>query len=167
MKSPRVYRSIDTFFLLFVVLVLFCAVPQDPSAPKNTKITPVIKNMYNVTEEKVGSDSLGNAVSIGAALYLPENIDSVYLEIESDGETVFDTMFRDIDNSAKKDTLWKKFLFYTEGTKSAIFTPYSDLDLDPVTATIVIHPKTGLPENHPPQLSFTGNIILIPGDNTK
>lgn len=164
MKFPKVYHSIDTLFLLFIALILFCAVPQDPSAPKNTKITPVVKNMYNITEEKVGSDSLGNTLSIGAALHLSKNIDSVFLEIKSDDETVFDTMFRDIEHSESTDTIWKQYLFLTAGTKTATFTPYSSLDLSPVTATIVILPNPELPENHPPVLTITGDTIIRPGE---
>ena len=110
MKSIRALQFFNTLFLTSL-FILFCSKPQNPSAPQNTKITPLVKNMYNIIEEKVGSDSLGNTISVGAVLNLPENVDSVFLEISADGETIFETMIVDIDRSESTDTIWIKYLF--------------------------------------------------------
>ena len=150
---------LDVLLLLLVSLVVFCAVPLDPSDPENTTITPLVKNRYNAIEEKVGTDSLGNTVYIGAALHLPENIDSVLLEIEVDGETVFDTMYREFDLSVETDTIWKEFFFETEGNKKATFTPWSSVKLSPVIASVIIAPNPKYNENHPPVLRVTGSTI--------
>ncbi|MBN1576096.1 MAG: DUF5011 domain-containing protein [Chitinispirillaceae bacterium] len=105
-------------------------------------------------------DTVGNTIEVGAAIFLPENIDSIALQITTEGVVVFDTIFRDF-HFGSRDTAWKKIVFYTAGNKIVMITPYSSLNISSASATIEIIGKE-LPENHKPAIYITGNKPIQP-----
>ncbi len=150
-------------FMLFVsaLLSFMCVLPEDPNSPSNTSVSIIMRASRWNEETAVLKDTAGNIIEIGAALFLPENIDSVAMEVREEDSLVFDTVFTSFTTDIR-DTAWSKLVFYTAGERTVTITPYSSIDLPPVTATILITGRK-FPDNNAPVITVSGDRIVVPG----
>ncbi|HEX2960004.1 MAG TPA: hypothetical protein VHO70_24425, partial [Chitinispirillaceae bacterium] len=152
-----------------VVLFLFtnisnCTLPQDPGAPSNTRITPFVRTMDGGISIENATDSAGKMLSIGAALYLPQNFTTIYLSVKMGGQSFLDTSFSTFNINEPDDTIQVPVRFFTPGIYVATFTPVSNPVRDPVSVKITVLPKNDTSSNRRPSMSITGNTILRPGE---
>ncbi|MBN1575647.1 MAG: InlB B-repeat-containing protein [Chitinispirillaceae bacterium] len=147
--------------LLSLLFIFHCELPQDPTDPSNTSVSVILvgsewdrQNNHSIT------DTMGNAIRIGAVINLPENIDSIGITISADGVSIIDTIFKDF-TSDTRDTVWKKICFVSSGTKAVTITPYSSLNISPIVAVIIIVERVG-PPNKKPSIAIPENIIIQP-----
>lgn len=152
----------DLFFFLLVVssLMLFrCALP-DPTDPSKTKMTVVFKNTDYVVFGNTIVDTVGKPIKIGAALYLPENFDSISLVIKEHDTVTVDTMFRIFNTEYFNDTVWYTKVFSSEGNKTVTLTPFSTPSLQPLVTNIPIVARPIVSVVH---ITFLNNHISATG----
>ncbi|MBN1309281.1 MAG: DUF5011 domain-containing protein [Chitinispirillaceae bacterium] len=158
--SCRKWLLLYNLFFVLLAILLRCVLPDNPNDSSNTSVSIVLRSSRWNENSNFLEDTAGNVIHIGAAMFLSQNIDSIAFQIQEEGEPVFDTVFRDFQ-SLNRDTVWKQMVFYSEGNKIVTVTPYSSLDLSPVTAMISIIGKD-FPVNHAPVISITGNTVITP-----
>ncbi|MBN1576183.1 MAG: immunoglobulin domain-containing protein [Chitinispirillaceae bacterium] len=161
MLKNKLVTAVLIAVLLSMLNNFHCALPQDPNDPSNTSVTATLRTSDWTQNTTTVSDTVGNAILVGAVINLPANIDSLGMKITDNGTTVFDTMFREFD-SGSRDTIWKKIYFMTPGAKTVTITPYSSLDLSPVVAIITIVEEVG-PKNQKPSITVPETSIFRPG----
>lgn len=131
-----------TIALLFVgTLQLFRCVLPNPADPSKTAITAVFKNAESAIFATSVIDTVGRPLSIGAALYLPENFDSISLIVKENDVVTFDTMFREFNDDYFRDTVWCTRTFTSEGNKNVTLTPFSNPTLQQLSTNIPIFAK--------------------------
>ena len=113
---------------MLFAFILLCTLPEDPNDPSNTSVSILLQASKWKTADSFIEDTAGNVIRIGAALFLPGNIDSIGLTITAEGKTLTDTMLRDLP-PVTRDTIWKEIVFYNAGNKIVTLTPYSSLNL--------------------------------------
>jgi subtilase family serine protease len=150
-------------FILFISVLssCLCTLPEDPNSPSNTSVSIIMRSSRWNVESAILKDTAGNIIEIGAALFLPENIDSISLEVRKEDTLVFDTVFTSF-TSDPRDTAWSKLVFYTAGERTVTITPFSSIDLPTVTATIKITGRK-FPDNNAPVVTVSGDRIVVPG----
>lgn len=149
------------FFALFILLN--CETPQNPGNPSNTTISILLRSSKWKEHNSSIEDSIGNVIKIGAVLYLPENIDSIRITFSDSDGIFFDTVVTSF-NSTMHDTVWKEIQFQTPGNKSVIVTPFTPLNLTPVSATISVI-GTAISNNTMPGINISGTPILLPAQS--
>jgi uncharacterized protein (TIGR02145 family)/uncharacterized repeat protein (TIGR02543 family) len=120
------------------LLYLFCQLPLDPTDPKRTNASIVFKNSDSSLSEALAIDSVRKQMSLGAALYLPGNFDSLNFRLTENNVITFDTTTYEFRDGYFYDTVWVRHSFLTPGTKILTLTPYSNPALSPVSAKITI-----------------------------
>jgi uncharacterized protein (TIGR02145 family)/uncharacterized repeat protein (TIGR02543 family) len=70
-------------------------------------------------------DSVGKQIEIGAALYLPDNFDSLSFIIHDGDNAIIDTVVRSFKDGYFYDTIWIKQTFWTPGIRNLTITPYT------------------------------------------
>jgi uncharacterized protein (TIGR02145 family)/uncharacterized repeat protein (TIGR02543 family) len=133
----------------FAMLHLRC-VSDPPNAPQKTKISVVYKSSNAKIFEGSLVDSVGKQMEIGAAIYLPDNFDSLSFKILEGSNITIDTMFRTFNDGYFYDTIWLKRTFWSPGIKNLTITPYVSPVRPAIVASITI---LGIPQNTPPQWS--------------
>jgi hypothetical protein len=155
-------------FTLSMIIVatgtLLCISLPDPTDPSNTKITPFILSIDTVVYKEDLWDTAGKPFTVGAALYLPQNFNSVRLVINDGNKTVCDTTFIDFADKMFYDTLWKAITISEPGTYLAIFTPDARPALQPESIQIVMLASPVTKQNHPPTIDISGNTSLKSGE---
>jgi hypothetical protein len=144
------HSSSRKFLVLVVmslsILILSCAVNDstNPYSPSNTTIGLSIESpkLQSLTGESF-SDTIGDAISIGAIAYLSDNIDSTritVLSLPADTDTSF--LLRFYNSPLSYDTAWARYIPGDTGTKSIKVTAYirngiifSD------SAILIVYPK--------------------------
>ena len=140
--------------------IIRCATPLEP-ASSATKADIILESSALERDDDFIEDSLGKSIRIGISSFLPENIDSVHLEVTTPlRQIILDTVFR-FESTDLSDTLWYTITFLQPGSKNIILTPFSELDLKPVRANVYIHNRD-LPENPPPAIIVSGNRTIRP-----
>jgi|GEM_PF-3979815 len=87
-KKPFIIVSLLLISALFLS-IFNCELPPDPDDPSAPSINLVLRAGNWAQDSLSITDTVGNAILIGATLHLPENIDSVGLVIEEDGTVFF------------------------------------------------------------------------------
>ncbi|MBN1604242.1 MAG: InlB B-repeat-containing protein [Chitinispirillaceae bacterium] len=83
-------------------------------------------------------DTVRRELYIGAALYLPNNFDSISLVVKENDSTIINTTFTTFNNEYFRDTIWYSHTFSTPGVRNLVLTPYSTPALQPVASNISI-----------------------------
>ena len=141
--------------------VLYCSLPNDPNAPSNTSVIPTLRTSDWTQSGSAVSDSVGNTIQIGAAIRLPQYIDSIKMSISANGVPVFDTIFRQFE-SGNVDTVWKRIYFTHSGVKTVTITPYSlkvSLNSSVAVVTIIDRPDQ---QNVKPELFVPATVVIQP-----
>ncbi|MBN1602805.1 MAG: immunoglobulin domain-containing protein [Chitinispirillaceae bacterium] len=159
MIRPIISRRV-LLLAVTIICTMFCNLPPDLSDPSNTSITPFITSTDGKTYKESLWDTAGKPVNIGAALFLPVNINSINLKITRDTQLIFDTLFQDYIRDSFKDTLLKTFTFFIPGKYQATFTPKTALSLEPVSISFVMLAS----ENHKPEIEIKGTTTVKPGE---
>lgn len=163
MFKSRFFHIAGTFAIISTLIFIACVLPEDPADPSNATLTPLFKNTQGTIFETTALDTIGKKLSIGVAVHLPENFDSVKLVIISDDIRVDSITFTRFLKELTDDTLWFSHTFLTPGLKNIQVTPYTtNVSLRPFTAPIMIVNSTTITskENHAPVLSYTGNTMI-------
>jgi hypothetical protein len=130
--------------------------PPNPYSAGNTTAHLVLKN----SQRKVGlvsvEDSVGKQLAIGVYRYLPNNFDSVRIEVSSPTSTeIRDTVLYTFSSPLTFDTLWQPITFPSAGTFSVVVSAFGSIAIAGKifsdSATIIIHGRP-IPDtsNHPP-----------------
>jgi hypothetical protein len=139
-----IIRLIVSLLIINFLVSLHCDM-TDPTDPSRTRITAVFKNAESRIFGNSIVDTVGKPLSIGAALYLPVNFDSISLVIKEDDVVIVDTTFKTFDDAYYYDTVWYTRTFSSEGIKNVTFTSFSTPSLQPLSINIPIVAKTGAP----------------------
>jgi uncharacterized repeat protein (TIGR02543 family) len=154
--------------LLVTSVIFYCGtLPENPTDPSNTEISAVIKTADGKIFKNSLADTVNKKFSIGAALRLPDNFDSIRLSISYKNDTIFDTVFNmHVKTTSYSDTIWTEHTLFSPGIYYATFTPFTSLttNLNPATIDIMMVEANVMPENHKPSISVSGNTIFKPGD---
>jgi uncharacterized protein (TIGR02145 family)/uncharacterized repeat protein (TIGR02543 family) len=136
--------------VVFAMLHLYCQLFDPPTAPEKTDVSAIFKASNGQIYKGSLIDSVGKVVEIGAALYLPDNFDSLSIRILDGSSTIMDTTFHAFKVGYFYDTIWVRNTFWTPGGKNVMITPYSRPARLPIIETITIQ---GVSQNTPPQWS--------------
>jgi hypothetical protein len=136
--------------VVFAMLHLYCQLFEPPTAPEKTDVSVIFKASNGQIYKGSLIDSVGKVVEIGAALYLPDNFDSLSIKILDGSSTIMDTMFRSFRVGYFYDTIWVKNTFWAPGDKKVMITPFSRPERLPIVETITIQ---GVSKNTSPQWS--------------
>jgi uncharacterized protein (TIGR02145 family)/uncharacterized repeat protein (TIGR02543 family) len=145
--------------IVISLMLLHCNMPSDPTDPSKTRITAVFKNAESVVFGNSIVDTVGKPLSVGAALYLPANFDSISLVIKENDVVIADTMFKTFKDEYYYDTVWCTRTSSSEGIKNVTMTPFSPLNLQPLSINIPILPRSGAPVH----ISFIKNATSATG----
>ena len=159
MPKNRPFIAVAVLLLVLLSSIFNCDLPSDPDDPSNTSVNIVLRTATWRQDSESIVDTVGNAVLVGAALHLPENIDSIGMTISGDGTSLFDTVFSDF-SPERNDTVWKTMTFLTHGEKTVTVIPYSSLALSEVTGSITVIKRPG-PDNTAPIITVSGDTILF------
>jgi uncharacterized protein (TIGR02145 family)/uncharacterized repeat protein (TIGR02543 family) len=155
MKKSAFSLICGSVLSVFISLHLFCVGFDSPTTPGKTKATVIFKASTQKIYEGALVDSVRKEIWIGAALYLPVNFDSVWVQVLDEGSSVIDTVFRTFKSEYYFDTLWVKHTFLKPGTKNVMVTPFSTPERPATGATITIQGIEEIPEDKtPPALSL-------------
>ena len=132
-------------FMLFSFIWLHCAAPEAPDTPSKTSIEAIVKTPYGMVFDYSIEVSIDDEIVIGAAMYLPENIDSVKIEISEKGEITHSRTFYNFKEEYN-DTVWLPCTFSKTGVKTITIISYSTIDLPIVTSSVTIVDDSGTPE---------------------
>ena len=116
--------------LLFSVtlLILNCVLPADATDPSGTTVTAIVRTTDSFIHTDSVHDTTGKLLYIGAAVFLPKNVDSLSIEVTENNKTIIDTVFRSFKD-ANYDTIWVAYSFITPGEKFYTVTPYTKLEV--------------------------------------
>jgi uncharacterized protein (TIGR02145 family)/uncharacterized repeat protein (TIGR02543 family) len=149
--KKRVTLSVLTIsVVVFAILHLYCQLFDPPTAPEKTDVSVIFKASSGQIYKGSLIDSVGKVVEIGAALYLPDNFDSLTIKILDGSSTIMDTTFHSFKVGYFYDTIWVRNTFWTPGGKNVMITPFSRPARLPIIETITIQ---GVSQNTPPHWS--------------
>jgi uncharacterized protein (TIGR02145 family)/uncharacterized repeat protein (TIGR02543 family) len=150
----HLFRSI---VLAFFIFTLFCEMPSNPFEPSKTSITAVFKNERSHIYANSITDTVGKPLKIGAAIFLPENFDSITLKIKELGSVIADTLFTSFNEVSGRDTAWFTCTFTTPGVKEILLTPFSTPALTPLSVMINIVEDPKKHDSIPVKIYFDKN----------
>jgi hypothetical protein len=101
--------------VVFAMLHIYCQMFDSPTAPEKTDLSAIFKASNGQIYKGSLIDSVGKTVEIGAALYLPDNFDSISIKISDGSSTTMDTTFRSFKVGYFYDTIWVRNTFWTPG----------------------------------------------------
>ena len=133
---------------LFAVMLLASVFYRCDSIKPTVSVMPCFEASNGRQSNRSITDTVWNTVRVGVAVYSQREIDSIGMRITADGEVLFDTMFTAIEYN-DYDTVWKDIHFTSPGEKVVTITPYTQLNIANLTATIKIVPGSGPPNTAP------------------
>jgi uncharacterized repeat protein (TIGR02543 family) len=155
----RIFCLILSLAVVISLISLSCNAPNDPTDSSKTLITAVFKNTDSVVSGNSFVDTVGKPLSIGAALFLPQNFDSISLLIKENDVVTLDTTFKSFKEETFFDTVWCTRTFTTEGIKNVTLTPFSSPSLQQLSVSIQIIARPGAPVH----ISFIKNATSVTG----
>jgi hypothetical protein len=105
MEEPLMKKRVLISVSVFAMLHLYCQLFDPPTSPEKTDVSAVFKGSDGKIYEGALMDSVGNLVEIGAALYLPDNFDSLIIEVTDGNNTIIDSTCRTFKDSYFYDTV--------------------------------------------------------------
>jgi len=157
---PTYFIHIALFALIAGVFLFSCTTtPTNPYDISNTKIYLVARTSTQLAGKQGLADSIGNPITAGFSCNLPDNLDSVQLELALANGT--DSIFKSFTNFSS-DTLWQTIVFGDTGIKTIKGVAYIKNYNKPYSDSIFIH-IYGKPFNHAPVLRLvSGQTTITP-----
>ncbi|MBN1307806.1 MAG: InlB B-repeat-containing protein, partial [Chitinispirillaceae bacterium] len=149
-------------FLIASAVLLLCTLPENLEDPRYAEFNVIFKTPDGVVHPHSVIDTAGKKIKIGAALILPAYFDSIRLVIDYKGQPEFETTFKNYFKTEHSDTAWTEYVFDSAGIWTAVFTPFTTLDRQAITANITIVPASAAATNSKPSISVEGHATIRP-----